>query len=183
MSFNYEDPLGFTKRTATILEGLGAGDIINEFKKRNISTDALSKLTKNDFIKLPTNKEYFTKIIGKEPSEAFCETCKDQKYLSWDFDDFNLIYGFMKDNKPFYAIQYYGEDAVSGLPFNIVFNETSMTECTTVFARYNAQWYQTFGDEESDNSTKFNVEFKKGNDNIQFEFKNKSLIRLLVYKE
>lgn len=57
MSFNYEDPLGFTKRTASILEGLGAGDIINEFKKRNISTDALSKLTKDDFIKLGASDE------------------------------------------------------------------------------------------------------------------------------
>ncbi|KAF7997211.1 hypothetical protein HCN44_005488 [Aphidius gifuensis] len=57
MSFNYEDPLGFTKRTASILDGLGAGEIVNEFKKRHISTDALGKLTKDDFIKLGASNE------------------------------------------------------------------------------------------------------------------------------
>ncbi|WP_413531962.1 hypothetical protein [Empedobacter brevis] len=155
-----------------------------EFKElEKLESKILKKLFKNDFIKLPANKEYFTKIIGTDPKELYCEACKDDKYWSWDFDDFNLIYGFMKDSKPFYAIQYYGEDAVSGLPFNVVFNETSMTECKNIFARYNAQWYQNVGDEESDNTAKFNVEFKKGNDNIQFEFINQSLKRLLVYKE
>lgn len=57
MSHIYEDPLGFTKRTASILDGLGAGEIANEFKKRHISTDALGKLTKDDFIKLGASIE------------------------------------------------------------------------------------------------------------------------------
>lgn len=44
--------LGFTKQTETLLYGVGAQDLIKEFKRRNISTDALHKLTKEDFIQL-----------------------------------------------------------------------------------------------------------------------------------
>jgi len=46
------DLLGFTKQTETILYGVGAQNLIKEFKRRNISTDALHKLTKEDFVQL-----------------------------------------------------------------------------------------------------------------------------------
>lgn len=43
---------GFTKQTETLLCGIGANDLIKEFKIRGISTDALHKLTKEDFMQL-----------------------------------------------------------------------------------------------------------------------------------
>lgn len=46
------DFLGFTRQTETLLRGVGAHDLIQEFKRRNISTDTLHKLTKEDFIQL-----------------------------------------------------------------------------------------------------------------------------------
>lgn len=46
------DPLGFTKQTEILLYGVRAQNLIQEFKKRNISTDALHKLTKEDLVKL-----------------------------------------------------------------------------------------------------------------------------------
>jgi len=46
------DLLGFTRQTETILYGVGAQNLIKEFKRRNISTDALHKLTKEDFVQL-----------------------------------------------------------------------------------------------------------------------------------
>ncbi|XP_019885147.1 uncharacterized protein LOC109610477 [Camponotus floridanus] len=46
------DPIGFNKQTETLLYGVGGKNLIKEFKKRNISTDALHKLTKEDFIQL-----------------------------------------------------------------------------------------------------------------------------------
>lgn len=43
---------GFTKQTATILCGIGAKDLIREFRKKDLSTSALFKLTKEDFMQL-----------------------------------------------------------------------------------------------------------------------------------
>lgn len=43
---------GFTKQTETLLCGVGANKLIKECKKRNISTDVLHKLTKEDFVQL-----------------------------------------------------------------------------------------------------------------------------------
>lgn len=51
-SEHYEDPLGFTKQTATMLIGLGAGELIPQFRKRNISTQALAALSKRDLLVL-----------------------------------------------------------------------------------------------------------------------------------
>ncbi|XP_050453864.1 uncharacterized protein LOC126852762 [Cataglyphis hispanica] len=44
--------LGFSKHTETLLRGLGGSDLIKEFKRKDISTDVLHKLTKEDFIRL-----------------------------------------------------------------------------------------------------------------------------------
>lgn len=46
------DLIGFSKQTEALLCGLGGKNLIKEFKKRNISTDALHKLTKEDFVRL-----------------------------------------------------------------------------------------------------------------------------------
>lgn len=54
------NPIGFNKQTESLLCGVGGKNLIKEFKKRNISTDALHKLTKEDFIQLGN---MFTSII------------------------------------------------------------------------------------------------------------------------
>lgn len=46
------NPIGFNKQTEALLCGVGGNNLIKEFKKRDISTDALHKLTKEDFIQL-----------------------------------------------------------------------------------------------------------------------------------
>lgn len=46
------DLLGFTKQTEMLLRSVGAQHLIGEFKSRNIATNALHKLTKEDFIRL-----------------------------------------------------------------------------------------------------------------------------------
>ncbi|XP_011303749.1 uncharacterized protein [Fopius arisanus] len=56
------DPLGFTKQTAMILEGLNARDLIPEFRKRNISTDALPELSKDDLMVLGATEELADKL-------------------------------------------------------------------------------------------------------------------------
>lgn len=44
--------LGFNKQTEALLRGLGGYDLIKEFKRKDISTDVLHKLTKEDFMQL-----------------------------------------------------------------------------------------------------------------------------------
>lgn len=56
------DLLGFTRQTETLLCGVGAQSLIKEFKRRNISSDALHKLTKKDFIQLG-NMVYFDNCV------------------------------------------------------------------------------------------------------------------------
>lgn len=46
------NPLGFNKHTEALLRGLGGSDLIKEFKRKDISTDVLHKLSKEDFILL-----------------------------------------------------------------------------------------------------------------------------------
>lgn len=48
-----------------ILEGLGAGDLIPQFKRRNISTQALSQLSKEDFMTIGANKD-LSQIMVKQ---------------------------------------------------------------------------------------------------------------------
>lgn len=51
-----EDPLGFTDRTASLLQGLQIPKVlIDEIRKRNISTEELSVLNEDDLISLGNN--------------------------------------------------------------------------------------------------------------------------------
>lgn len=49
----YEDILGFTKQTETLITGLGGTpELVEEFRKRNISNEELSELHEYDLIAL-----------------------------------------------------------------------------------------------------------------------------------
>lgn len=137
---------------------------------------------KKQFITLPATADTFTKALQIQPSELECENCKDGKYSSWDIDEvFNLIYAKMNDGLEYYALQYYGDQKVSGLPYGLVFNESSASECKTKFARYNAQLYQTTVEVDANTSSAVTVvSFKMDNRFVRLEFGNQYLTRLLV---
>ncbi|KAK2576646.1 hypothetical protein KPH14_005309 [Odynerus spinipes] len=61
----FTDYLGFTNQTATVLRGLGGGTLINECKKRNISTSELHKLTKDDFIQLGSDDSLAEQLVNQ----------------------------------------------------------------------------------------------------------------------
>ncbi|KAK0087528.1 hypothetical protein PV325_000778 [Microctonus aethiopoides] len=67
---NEDDYFAFTKQTAMILEGLGIGDLIPQFKYRNISTQALSQLSKDDFITLGVHENIADNIIKQLSSRV-----------------------------------------------------------------------------------------------------------------
>ncbi|KAL0106532.1 hypothetical protein PUN28_016315 [Cardiocondyla obscurior] len=66
---------GFTKQTEVLLRGVGAQDLIDEFKRRDISTDALRKLTKEDFIHLGN------RLFSMKNCIVFCQQFTNFFYL------------------------------------------------------------------------------------------------------
>ncbi|MGU3376046.1 hypothetical protein [Chryseobacterium sp. M5A1_1a] len=158
-----------------------------EIEARNSLEKTSSKklqnlFSKKQFISLPTTADAFTKLLQIQPSELECETCKGGKYSSWDIEEvFNLIYAKMNDGEEYYALQYYGDKKVSGLPYGLIFNESSPTECQSKFARYNAQLYQTTVDTDENSSKALTVVTFKINTNfVRLEFGNQYLTRLVV---
>jgi hypothetical protein len=60
---------------------------------------------------------------------------------------------------------------VSGLPYGLVFNESTASECKTKFARYNAQLYQTTVEANANTSSALTVvTFKMNNSFVRLEF-------------
>jgi len=136
---------------------------------------------KKQFINLPTSADQLTKLLKTDLSELECETCKNGKYSNWDFENFNMIYANMTSGEEYYAIQYYGEDAVSGLPYGLVFNDSSPSECKDKFARYKAQLYQTtVGVDENTSKALTVVTFKMNTSFVRLEFGNEYLTRIVI---
>ncbi|WP_419494112.1 hypothetical protein [Chryseobacterium bernardetii] len=160
---------------------------MEEFDNRKLIHQTTSKklqslFSKKQFITLPTTADTFTNLLQIQPSELECENCKSGKYASWDIEEvFNLIYARMNDGEEYYALQYYGDKKVSGLPYGLVFNESTASECKTKFARYNAQLYQTTVEADANTSSTLTVvTFKMNNSFVRLEFGNQYLTRLLV---
>jgi hypothetical protein len=150
-------------------------------KKKTVSKKLQSLVIKKQFITLPATSDVFTKLLQVKPTQLECKDCKDGKYSNWDFDDFNMIHANMNDGGEYYAIQYYGNDIVSGLPYGLLFNGSSASECKQKFARYNAQLYQTTVDtDESSSKALTVVTFKVNSTFVRLEFGNEYLTRVMI---
>ncbi|MDR6919214.1 MULTISPECIES: hypothetical protein [Chryseobacterium] len=150
--------------------------------KKKIASKKLQNLfNKKQFISLPASEAVFTKLLQIKSSQMSCESCKNGTQSSWDFDDFNLIYGHMTDGTEYYGLQYFGDKAVSGLPYGLVFNSSSPTECRDKFARYNASLYQTSVEVDENTSSALTVvTFKMNSSFVRLEFGNSYLTRVLI---
>lgn len=157
-------------------------DMIAENPKQEKKSKKLQSLFgKKQFIALPATSDTFTKLLQVQPTQPECKDCKGGKYSNWDFDDFNMIYATMSTGLEYYAIQYYGQDMVSGLPHGLVFNDSSPSECKQKFARYNAQLYQTVGETEENSEKALTVvTFKMNSSFVRLEFGNEYLTRLVI---
>ncbi|PIF46916.1 hypothetical protein CLU96_3962 [Chryseobacterium sp. 52] len=157
-------------------------DMIADNPKQKKTSKKLQNLfSKKQFIALPSSSGTFTKLLQTSPSDLECKDCKGGKYSNWDFDDFNMIYASMNTGLEYYAIQYYGENVVSGLPHGLVFNDSSPSECKQKFARYNAQLYQTTVDTDENSSKALTVvTFKMNATFVRLEFGNEYLTRLVI---
>ncbi|MFZ4929860.1 hypothetical protein [Chryseobacterium sp. Mn2064] len=165
----------------------GTADPAVDFEKRNAIEKVASKklqnlFNKKQFIPLPTTRDVITKLLQIQPNELECKDCKNGTYASWDIDEvFNLILTKLNDGQEYYALQYYGDKKVAGLPYGLVFNESSPSECKAKFAKYNAQLYQTTVDTGESSSTALTVvTFKINTSFIRLEFGNDFLTRIFV---
>ncbi|MDR2236379.1 MAG: hypothetical protein LBE92_09660 [Chryseobacterium sp.] len=150
-------------------------------KKKTVSKKLQNLFNKKQFISLPASEAAFTNLLKIKASQVACESCKNGKQSSWDFDDFNLIYGHMTDGTEYYGLQYYGDNMVSGLPYGLVFNGSSASECRDKFARYNAQLYQTSVEVDENTSSALTVvTFKMNSSFVRLEFGNTYLTRVLI---
>ena len=150
-------------------------------QKKMTSKYLQNLFAKKQFINFPTSADQFTKLLKTDPTELDCETCKNGKYSNWDFENFNMIYAEMTSGEEYYAIQYYGQDSVSGLPYGLVFNDSSPSECKDKFARYNAQLYQTsINVTESSADALTVVTFKMNTSFVRLEFGNQYLTRIVI---
>lgn len=158
---------------------IAAGDA--QRNKKTIVSKNLQKLFGNDFISIPAKSSVFIKALNKNPTLMECADCENGTYNNWDFEDFNLIYAKTTDGQEYYAIKYFGDVKVKGLPYNLLFNDSSPSECKTKFARFNSQLYQTTVniDENSDKALTV-VDFKKDKNFVRLEFGNEYLTRIIV---
>ncbi|WP_312305513.1 hypothetical protein [Chryseobacterium sp.] len=163
-----------------------AADQIAAAEAKNVQKKVPSKklqslFSKKQFIPLPVTEDTFTKALQVQPDQKECADCKDGKYASWDFDDFNMIDVNMNHGLNYYALQYYGDQMVSGLPYGLVFNGSSPSECKTKFAKYNAQLYQTSVEVDENTSKALTVvAFKMNTSHVRLEFGNEYLTRLVI---
>lgn len=160
---------------------------IADIQARNSIQKTTSKklqnlFSKKQWISVPTSSDAITKLLQIQPNEKECGDCKNGKYSSWDIDEvFNLIHAKMNDGQEYYALQYYDDKKVAGLPYGLVFNESTPAECKTKFARYNAKLYQTTAEADENTSRALTVVTFKMNANfVRLEFANEYLSRLVV---
>lgn len=160
------------------MTGIQTGNSIQKTTSKKLQ----NLFSKKQFIALPTSSDAITKFLQIQPREVECGDCKNGKYSSWDIDEvFNLIYARMNDGQEYYALQYYDDKKVAGLPYGLVFNESSPTECKAKFARYNAQLYQTTVDTDANSSSALTVvTFKMNTSFVRLEFGNEYLSRIVV---
>jgi len=150
-------------------------------QKKTVSKKLQNLFGKKQFVALPAASGTFTKLLQTDPSELECKDCKGGTYSNWDFEDFNMIYANMNDEREYYAIQYYGDEMVSGLPYGLIFNNSSPSECKQKFARYNAQLYQTTVDTDENSARALTlVTFKMNSSFVRLEFANEYLTRLVI---
>lgn len=136
---------------------------------------------KKQLLNLPTSATEISKLLRTDANELDCDACENGKNASWDFDGFNMIYYRLTSGEEAYAIQYYGNDAVAGLPYNLVFNESTAEECYYRLKKYNASIYQTTQEVDAMTSSAISVvSFKVNGLFVNLEFGNGFLSRMVV---
>ena len=136
---------------------------------------------KKELLRLPTSATEISKLLRTDAKELDCDACENGKNASWDFDGFNMIYYRLTSGEEAYAIQYYGNDAVAGLPHDLVFNESTAEECYYKLKKYNARLYRTTVEVDAMTSQAVSVvSFKVNGMFVNLEFGNGFLSRMVV---
>lgn len=130
-------------------------------------------------IPLPTTLEFFTQNIGENPDVKTNEACLNDEYYSWNFENnVNLIYYILKDKNQVYSLSYFGEEEINGLPFDLVFNQSTFNECKQKFSANGAEWYQETEEIPNTNTSRafLILEFKYEKYYVQLGFYNNEYV-------
>ncbi len=133
---------------------------VKQSKTTELSTSSKAEKNNND-IPFPTTLESLTKIYGSS-YEEIPDPSTGKNYYKWNFEKGTvLIFVLLTDKDQYVGIVApdEGEEPLSGLPFDLVFNQTTFDECRYIFADYKPDWEQVVG--ESENNY-FKLSFKKG---------------------
>lgn len=141
----------------------------------------LSKLIKNgQTIPLPLSAEYFTKKLKLTPTTHEFETAVGEKYYSWNLDEsIGLLYVKMKNGLEYYSFYTLDDSVITGLPFNLEMNYSSLEWCLQEFKGYLPQWVQVVGENDD---TFLQIEFSTKDQFIHLEFfsETKNLKTVLI---
>lgn len=119
-------------------------------------------------IPFPLNASYFTKKINSQPTIHEFETAVDGKYYSWNLDEsIGLLYVKMKNGLEYYSFYTLDQSVITGLPFNLEMNYSSLEWCLHEFKGYLPQWTQVV---EENDDTYLQVEFSTKDQFIHLEF-------------
>lgn len=131
-------------------------------------------LNSKKIIELPTNAGFFTSNLRFEPDIFDCPSCKQGFYYQWaKNENFTLRYAQYNDNSESITINYFGNDEIAGLPFDLIFNHSSEEDCYSKFKKYNPVRYQDSYEINESESAAFSVlEFKIQNTFIKLAFLN-----------
>lgn len=141
----------------------------------------LSKLIKNGkTIPFPLSADYFTKKLKQSPTHHEFETAVGEKYYSWNLDEsIGLLYVKMKNGLEYYSFYTLDDSVITGLPFNLEMNYSSLEWCLQEFKGYLPQWVQVVGENDD---TFLQIEFSTKDQFIHLEFfsETKNLKTVLI---
>ncbi len=142
--FNYEEP---EKKTSALLEKI---------------------IKKGQTIPFPLSAAYFSKKLNQQPSIHEFEAAIGGQYYSWNLDEsIGLLYVKLKNDLEYYSFYTLDQSIVTGLPFNLEMNYTTLEGCLHEFKGYLPQWTQVVGDNDD---SYLQVEFSTKDQFIHLEF-------------
>ncbi len=151
--------------------GVYAQNSAKQSKLSKVSESSKTSETKKD-IPFPTTLKALSEIYG-DSYEELSDPSTGKTSYQWNFEQGTiLIFVPLTDTDQYIGIvaPYGADEPISGLPFDLVFNQTTLEECRDKFASYKPYWAQVVGDGDSNY---FELNFKKDNSyNYLYFYKN-----------
>ena len=126
---------------------------------------------------LPTTAGKFTETLGTEPDTKDDPNTKRGFYFSWMTDEeVEITFVELKDDNQYVGFSCHSDDEIGGLPYDLVFNNTTLEESLRNFKKFDASWHQVA---EEDNNY-FLLSFKDKNRYVYLYFYGESKVLRVI---